>query len=291
MKTGKNKARPWLIPAFIAACLLLAILLPQSEPTDIPDPTTVPTNTWLPTETITREHSATQTLQPPQTAITQAVDMATLYPCIPFENGSETGVVTGIVDGDTIYVTLGGKEYSVRYIGIDAPEMNSGDPLAEQAKSFNASLVEGKTVELVRDVSETDIYDRLLRYVLVDSTFVNYELVSAGLANAKMYPPDTGCHEFFELAQSTASSSRGNTVPFPTSSPTIGAESPSCPTGCTTELTGCSIKGNISIDGEKIYHLPGMRDYNKTIINPDKGERWFCTEDEARANGWRRALR
>jgi micrococcal nuclease len=291
MKTVKNKARPWLIPVFIAACLLLAILLPQSEPTDIPDPTTVPTNTWLPTETITREHSATQPPQPLQATETQPADAAALYPCIPFENGSETGVVTGIVDGDTIYVTLGGKEYSVRYIGIDAPEMNSGDLLAEQAKAFNSSLVEGKTVELVRDVSETDIYDRLLRYVLVDSTFVNYELVSTGLANAKMYPPDTSCHEFFEQAQSTAISSRGNTVPLPLPSPTAGAESPSCPTGCSTELPGCSIKGNISMDGEKIYHLPGMRDYSKTVINPDKGERWFCTEDEAKANGWRRALR
>ncbi|HEY9670195.1 MAG TPA: cold shock domain-containing protein [Waterburya sp.] len=55
---------------------------------------------------------------------------------------------------------------------------------------------------------------------------------------------------------------------------------------------GCTIKGNISIDtGNKIYHLPGMEDYESTVIDPTKGERWFCTESEAIANGWRKAPR
>ncbi|MEO8758705.1 MAG: hypothetical protein ABI398_13255 [Devosia sp.] len=52
----------------------------------------------------------------------------------------------------------------------------------------------------------------------------------------------------------------------------------------------CSIKGNISINsGERIYHVPGQAYYDATIITPTKGERWFCTEAEARAAGWRRA--
>lgn len=55
---------------------------------------------------------------------------------------------------------------------------------------------------------------------------------------------------------------------------------------------GCSIKGNISIDtGNKVYHLPGMEDYESTVIDPASGERWFCTESEASANGWRKAPR
>ncbi|MEC4991342.1 MAG: cold shock domain-containing protein [Oscillatoria sp. PMC 1068.18] len=54
----------------------------------------------------------------------------------------------------------------------------------------------------------------------------------------------------------------------------------------------CIIKGNISIStGNKIYHLPGMEDYESTVIDPAKGERWFCTESEAIANGWRKAPR
>lgn len=55
---------------------------------------------------------------------------------------------------------------------------------------------------------------------------------------------------------------------------------------------GCTIKGNISIDtGNKVYHLPGMEDYESTVIDPASGERWFCTESGAIANGWRKAPR
>jgi len=55
---------------------------------------------------------------------------------------------------------------------------------------------------------------------------------------------------------------------------------------------GCKIKGNISIaTGNKAYHLPGMEDYGSTVIDPFKGERWFCTEKEAIAAGWRKAPR
>ncbi len=65
----------------------------------------------------------------------------------------------------------------------------------------------------------------------------------------------------------------------------------SCPNGCTTQLPGCSIKGNISSSGEKIYHVPGGQSYTATLIDPSKGERWFCTSAEAVANGWRAAQR
>ncbi len=51
----------------------------------------------------------------------------------------------------------------------------------------------------------------------------------------------------------------------------------------------CRIKGNISRKGERIYHLPGGNWYDRTRIDPTKGERWFCSEAEARAVGWRTA--
>jgi hypothetical protein len=50
----------------------------------------------------------------------------------------------------------------------------------------------------------------------------------------------------------------------------------------------CNIKGNISGNG-RIYHRPGNRDYERTVINEAQGERWFCSEAEARAAGWRAA--
>lgn len=54
--------------------------------------------------------------------------------------------------------------------------------------------------------------------------------------------------------------------------------------------TACNIKGNVSINsGERIYHLPGQHYYEATKISPQYGERWFCSEQEARAAGWRKA--
>jgi hypothetical protein len=52
----------------------------------------------------------------------------------------------------------------------------------------------------------------------------------------------------------------------------------------------CNFKGNITNLGEKIYHRPDSKWYDKTFIDESKGERWFCSEDEARGAGWRVAL-
>ncbi|MBX4911227.1 succinoglycan biosynthesis protein exoi [Rhizobium bangladeshense] len=52
----------------------------------------------------------------------------------------------------------------------------------------------------------------------------------------------------------------------------------------------CRIKGNISIDkGERIFHVPGQKYYAQTKISPQYGERWFCSEFEAWAAGWRKS--
>lgn len=56
-------------------------------------------------------------------------------------------------------------------------------------------------------------------------------------------------------------------------------------------LAGCEIKGNISIDsGERIYHLPGQRYYSETKIASEYGERFFCSEADARSAGWRKSM-
>jgi endonuclease YncB( thermonuclease family) len=54
---------------------------------------------------------------------------------------------------------------------------------------------------------------------------------------------------------------------------------------------GCRIKGNISRAGARVYHVPGGRYYERTKINPSRGERWFCSEAEARSAGWRQSRR
>ena len=52
----------------------------------------------------------------------------------------------------------------------------------------------------------------------------------------------------------------------------------------------CNIKGNVSINSqERIYHVPGQKYYDETQISATHGERWFCSEQEARAAGWRKS--
>lgn len=114
--------------------------------------------------------------------------------------------VKRVIDGDTIELEDGRK---VRYIGINTPE--SVDPrrgvqcFGKEASAFNRELVEGKVVRLEKDVSETDKYGRLLRFVyLEDGTFVNERLVSEGYAAASPYAPDISKKDFFKAAEMKA---------------------------------------------------------------------------------------
>ncbi len=119
-----------------------------------------------------------------------------------------TALVTGIIDGDTVRVRIGGTEHTVRYIGIDAPETagspTGAEPFGEEASLKNRDLVLGKTVHLEQDVSNTDRYGRLLRYVWVDGTLVNAELAREGLVRVYDYPPDLARQQEMEQAQQEA---------------------------------------------------------------------------------------
>jgi hypothetical protein len=55
------------------------------------------------------------------------------------------------------------------------------------------------------------------------------------------------------------------------------------------ENDACNIKGNVNTRGERIYHMPGQRYYDDTVIAASHGERWFCSEEEARKAGWRKS--
>lgn len=119
---------------------------------------------------------------------------------------TELATVLSITDGDTIRVDRGFGSEPVRYIGINTPEV--GDPGGSEATAENARLVAGLQVVLERDVSETDQFDRLLRYVWIDTgsgwTFVNLELVRRGFAQGATYPPDVRFAELFLAAEQAA---------------------------------------------------------------------------------------
>jgi micrococcal nuclease len=134
-------------------------------------------------------------------------------PTIILGNTIEAQVVR-VVDGDTIIVDIGGQEYRVRYIGIDTPETvhptKPVEPFGKEASEMNKQLVEGKFVRLEKDISETDRYDRLLRYVYVDDIFVNAELVRLGYAQVTSYPPDVKYQDLFlELQREAQETNKG----------------------------------------------------------------------------------
>lgn len=113
--------------------------------------------------------------------------------------------VINVVDGDTIKIE-GGQV--VRYIGIDTPEtVHPSKPVqcyGEEASDKNRELVEGKEVKLEKDVSETDRYGRLLRYVWLGDILVNEYLVREGYAQSSSYPPDLKYQNKFVEAQRQA---------------------------------------------------------------------------------------
>ena len=114
----------------------------------------------------------------------------------------ETGTVTHIVDGDTFDVQLSTGNYRVRYIGINTPERDQ--PCYQDATNANAALIGGKVVTLVRDVSDTDQYGRLLRYVYIGTDFINADLVREGWAENAEYPPDTAHADEFLVLEAQA---------------------------------------------------------------------------------------
>lgn len=121
--------------------------------------------------------------------------------------------VLRVVDGDTIEIE---GDIKVRYIGIDTPETKHPtkgvECFGKEASNKNKELVEGKMIRMEKDVSETDRYGRLLRYVwLVDEgatssagLFVNDYMIREGYALASTFPPDVSYSKQFVGAQQEA---------------------------------------------------------------------------------------
>jgi len=140
--------------------------------------------------------------------------------------------VVRVIDGDTIEVNIAGKLYKVRYIGIDTPE--TGEWMAPEATAKNEELAGGKVVGLEKDVSETDKYGRLLRYVWVGDLMVNAELVWLGCAQVSTYPPDVEYVDLFLRLQREAREAGRMCGLLPAPSPTNG------PCDCSGNIYNCS---------------------------------------------------
>lgn len=186
-----------------------------------------------------------------------------------------------VVDGDTLAF---GAEH-VRLSGVDAPEAKQlchslggrGWPCGAQATRALQELTRGAEVRCEGD--ERDRYGRLVARCAVQGRDLGAALVAEGLAFAYRkyslaYVPEE------ERARAARRGIWAGQVEAP--------ERVRAAKAAQQAPGACPIKGNISDKG-RVYHLPGSRSYAATRINTARGERWFCSEVEAVAAGWRRA--
>jgi micrococcal nuclease len=131
-------------------------------------------------------------------------------------SGGGVAHVVRVVDGDTILVSLDGRQERVRYIGVDTPEtVKPNTPVecyGKKASAFDHRLVDGRDVRLRFDVERRDRYGRLLAYVyrVGDGLFVNAELVRRGYATTLTIPPNVAhAARFRALAAAARAAGRG----------------------------------------------------------------------------------
>lgn len=212
----------------------------------------------------------------------------TMFPAASIAQGF--GGTVRVIDGDTFDV--GGVR--VRLHGVDAPE--DGQPCS------NAGGVQWDcgawVTRQVRDriggtlatceTIDTDRYGRTVATCMVAGQDVGRILVTEGLALA--YRKYSMAYDLDEKRAVIAGRGlHAHRFDRPADHRRAVREERAAETA--PPDPDCAIKGNISRSGTRIHHLPGQTDYARTVIRPEQGERWFCSEAEARAAGWRRARR
>lgn len=179
-----------------AAVTLIAVLMltAASGCTDLPA-SEAPGQDRAPTSTTSALNPTTSTAAPKAQSRTKP----------PHSAKGQAATVVEVVDGDTIKVKIKGRLYTVRYIGVDTPETHHPrvglECFGKRAAAANDRMAAGKTVELEKDLSNTDRYGRLLRYVWIDGKMINRELVARGFAVSSSYPPDIKRQDEFRAAE------------------------------------------------------------------------------------------
>lgn len=136
---------------------------------------------------------------------------------ITIDTNYEVGVVSRVVDGDTVVITIDGKDEKVRLIGVNTPESvgryaKNPQPYGKEASNYTKKQLDGKTVYLEKDVSDTDKYGRLLRYIWLEEPdksnmkekMFNAILLKEGYASVMTYPPDVKYSKTFVEIEKTA---------------------------------------------------------------------------------------
>ena len=215
--------------------------------------------------------------------------------------GKNCFFVNRVIDGDTLRLRNGER---VRLIGVDTPETKHPrkpvEPFGPEATAFTRAAIEHRLIGIERNTTARDKYGRLLAYVFrkPDRLFLNAELVRQGFGRAYTRFPFRRKAQFVALEREARRSRRGlwaaetaaireSPAPRRQGGPPGGEITADRPPA---KRADCAIKGNIGKGGQRIYHVPGSAWYARTRIDEARGERWFCTESEARRAGWRPPL-
>ena len=210
-----------------------------------------------------------------------------------------------VIDGDTVEI----RGQRIRLARVDAPESgqlcSAGDGRIYRCGQTAALALSDKigAANVACEEMDTDRYGRTVATCTVNGEDLNRWLVSQGHALAyRQYGGDA-----YDAVEAEAKRAKRGiwvgsfTPPWdwrkvnartqpegPAAQMAARALVAAAPGAKAKESSdACRIKGNINGNGERIYHVPGSRWYERTVVNAASGERWFCTEDEARSAGWR----
>lgn len=201
----------WGRTAALVAAALAAVLVACAEDTTTSPAaltaTATPPPSVSPSTTPTTE--ATQTVAPNGVSVGVSAATGSVTPIATVDplSTEDWGQVISVVDGDTVDLLVAGQEQRIRLILVDTPEVFGGTDCygPEASARTKALLPPGTVVELVRDVSETDRFGRLLRYIyLPDGRMLNEVLVAEGFATLATYPPDIAEVDRIRAAQTAA---------------------------------------------------------------------------------------
>lgn len=212
-----------------------------------------------------------------------------LISCLAFAGTAGAVTVQGkatVVDGDTLKVA----GHTIRILNIDAPEADQfceNVACGSEATAYLRKLT--RRTRVICQAEARDRYGRLLAHCTARGKDLGALMVQSGHAAAyRKYSSEYVTEERRARARKLgiwASASPVMPWEHRAAARTPRTDTPRLITG-----QPCRIKGNISQrDGTRIYHLPGQEYYAATRIDPRAGERWFCSEQEARAAGWRRS--
>ena len=191
--------------------------------------------------------------------------------------------VASVIDGDTLDI----RGQRIRLHGIDAPE--SGQSCEKDGKQYRcgqraalklADKIGRATVRC--EQRDIDRYKRIVAVCSLGNIDLNAWMVRQGWAIAyRQYSRD------YVDDESAAQAEKAGIWAGRFIEPSRWRRGDRLQASKGPAADACQIKGNISRSGERIYHVPGTRDYGPTQIDESKGERWFCSEDEALKAGWR----